>query len=148
MSAISTPPLSGKPLAGAPRFALFSDKPTRARAATFGGACPEWAVVYPPEPFLTKDPAAAVKVLERIAKGTPALLVLFDRDSADARAVEALFNDMRARGRVIGLEARQLKGLGEWLTKNGRCAGEPLATLIAAGCDVASVKISDNQEAA
>lgn len=143
MSAISTPPLSGKPLAGAPRFALFSDKPTRARAATFGGACPEWAVVYPPEPFLTKDPAAAVKVLERIAKGTPALLVLFDRDSADARAVEALFHDMRGRGRVTGMDADRLAKLDGWLKAHGRAAGEPVATLIAAGCDAVSIKIQE-----
>lgn len=112
-----------------PAFILFTDDHSRGVAACFGGDAPEWAAVVAPG-------SADVPAL---AGATKSIAVFFERGGQVARSIEIIHDGLRARGQIIGLDAAQLRGLGEWLAKNGRRAGEPVATLIASGASAMSV---------
>ena len=112
-----------------PAFILFTDDHARGIAACFGGDAPAWAAVVSP----------IVSAVPALPGATKSIAVFFDREGQASRSIQIMHEDMRTRGQIIGLDAAQLRGLGEWLAKNGRRAGEPVATLIASGASAMSV---------
>lgn len=125
----------------APAFILFTDDYDRAVSACFGGDLPSWAAVYGPQ--ISGDARAAL--VRSLLPGTKSLGLFFHKGLHGSEVISSNYEDLRQRGTVIGLDAAQLSGLAGWLAKNQRRAGEPVATLIAAGCS--AFKISEMREA-
>lgn len=117
------------------RFLLFTDDETRARIACFGGAEPVWAAIV--SHVLTR--LEVDRALAAAVPGCKALGCFFDRTSIASKSMQHLHSMLLDQRKITGLDATQLRGLSEWLQKNGRVAGEPVATLIASGVSALSV---------